>query len=325
MSFRTIFAAGCAVALCLAASTAQARKSDCDKACLEAIGDQYRAAYVKHDAKAAPFAKKVRFTENNVEMEFPDASWDTVTREVGPALTLSDPKTGNVGIYTSIMQNDTPGFLAIRLKVVRGQITEVEHMLSTKRNLSGPPTPIGDVTTFQHDPDLAQIIPPAERMPRDKLIAHANGYFSTLQNNTGEIRGTRFSPDATRHENGMKFAEIEKGFKSGRYAFNERVRDRDFFLVDEERGIVMARGFIDHKGVLDVYTLTDGTKTKSVFREPHSWAFLEMFKIKNDMITGVEATFIGAPYYMRSPWTKKPDPRYETLQQTLKGSAAPGS
>ena len=71
----------------------------------------------------------------------------------------------------------------------------------------------------------------------------------------------------------------------------------------------MARGFIDHKGVMDEYTLTDGTKTRSIFREPHSWALIEMFKVRNDMITGVQATFIGAPYYMRSPWTEKPDKR----------------
>ncbi len=293
-----------------AASTLAAHAaSSCDKACLEHTADLYRAAYLKHDPKLAPFAKKVRFTENNVEMEFPDASWDTVTQELGQALTLSDPTSSNAGIYMAIMQNDTPGFLAVRLKVEGGQITEVEHILSTKRNLSGPPTPIGDAQQFQHDPDLAQPVAAGERMSREKLISCANGYFSTLQNNTGEIRGTRFSPDATRYENGMKFAEIEKGFKLGRYRFNERVRDRDFFLVDEARGIVMARGFIDHKGVLDEYTLTDGTKTRSVFREPHTWSLIEMFKIKNDMITGVEATFIGAPYYIRSPWTRKPDPR----------------
>ena len=281
----------------------------CDKACLEGIGDKYRAAYVKHDPGLAPISKRVRFTENNVEMRFPDASWDTVTKEVGPALTLSDPRTGNVGIYTAIMQNDTPGFLAVRLKVARGEITEIEHILSTKRNLSGPPTPIGDVNEFKHDPDLAQSVPPGQRLSRERLIAHADGYFSTLQNNTGEIRGTRFSPDAIRYENGMKFPEIEKGFKSGRYRFNERVRDRDHFLVDEERGIVMSRAFIDHKGVLDTYTLTDGTPQRSIFREPHSWSLLEMFKIRNDMIVGVEATFIGAPYYIRSPWTRKPDQR----------------
>jgi len=232
-----------------------------------------------------------------------------VTQEVGPALTLSDTRTGNVGIYTTIIQNDTPGFLAVRLKVEGGRISEVEHIISTRRNLSSPPTPIGDIHEFKPDPDLSRVVPPTERLSRERLVAHANGYFSTLEHNTGEIRGTRFSPDATRYENGMKFPEIEKGFLSGRYRFNERVRDRDYFLVDEERQVVMARGFIDHKGVLDQYTLTDGTPTRSVFREPQSWSFLESFKIRNDMIVGVQATFIQAPYYMPSPWTKRPDPR----------------
>jgi hypothetical protein len=282
--------------------------SKCDKKCLEGIADQYRAAYLKHDPKLAPISKKVRFSENNVEMQFPDASWDTVTEEVGTPLTISDPKQGNVGIYTAIIQNDTPGFLAVRLKVERGQITEIEHILSTRRNLSSPPTPIGDVREFKRDPDLAAVVPPEQRGSRAVLLKHANGYFDTLQNNTGEIRGTTFAPDATRHENGLRFAEIEKGFKSGRYRFNERVRDRDCFILDEERSIAMCRGFIDHKGVLDEYTLTDGTPQKSVFREPHTWSFLEMFKVKDDRIVGVEATFVGAPYYIRSPFTKKPDP-----------------
>jgi hypothetical protein len=284
-------------------------KPDCDKACLEGIGDQYRAAYVKHDPKLAPIAKNVRFTENNVEMRFPDGTWDTVKVEVGPALTISDPTTGNVGIYTSIMQLDTPGFLAIRLKVEQGKITEIEHIVSTKRNLSAPPTPFGDVHEFKHDPDLARPVPAAERSSRAEMISLANGYFSTLEHNNGEIRGTRFAPDASRFENGKEFAQIEKGFKLGMYAFNNRVRDRDFFLVDEERGIVMSRAFIDHKGVMDTFKLTDGTEKRSIFREPQTWSVLEMFKIKKGMITGVEATFIGAPYYIRSPWTRHPDPR----------------
>jgi hypothetical protein len=295
------------IILALAANGSLAFASSCDKACLEKIAGDYRAAYLKHDRTLAPFARKVRFTENNVEMKFPDGSWDTVTKEVGPPLTLSDPKTGGVGIYTSILQNDTPGFLAVRLKVKDGRITEVEHMLSTRRNLSGPPTPIGDISTFRHEPGVPDAVPAAERSPRATVIALAMGYFDTLQKNDGEIRNTRFAPDAVRQENGLKFENIEQGFKSGRYRFNERVRDRDAFLVDEERGIVMCRGFIDHKGVLDEYTLTDGTKTRSVFREPHTWAFLEMFKVRNGMIVNVEATFIGAPYYQRSPWTRKPD------------------
>jgi hypothetical protein len=283
----------------------------CDHSCLEQIADAYRSAYLKHDPSLAPLSKSVRFTENNVEMSpFPDGSWDTVTEEVGPALTFSDPETGNIGIYTAIMQRDTPGFLAVRLKVEKGKITEIEHILSTKRNLSSPPTPFGEVRGAQnHDSDYTQIVPPGERSPRKQLEALANGYFSTLEHTNGEIRGTRFSADATRYENGLRFDKIEQGFKSGYYFFNNRVRDRDCLLVDEPRGIVMCRGFIDHKGVIDEYTLTDGEKKKSIFREPQTWAFLESFKIRNGMIVSVESTFVAAPYYMRSPWTRHPDRR----------------
>ncbi|HTV49934.1 MAG TPA: hypothetical protein VME21_02035 [Steroidobacteraceae bacterium] len=281
----------------------------CDKACLESIGERYRDAYVHHDPRRVPIAAHVRFTENNVEMAFPDGTWDSVTREPGPALVISDPQTGNVGIYTVILQNDTPGYLAVRLKVVNGEITEIEHMVSTRRNLSSPPTPFGDWQHFVHDPRLARTVPPANRVPRRELISLANGYFSTLQNNTGEIRGTRFAPDAIRQENGLKFTDIEKAFRRGVYRFNARVRDRDYFLVDEQRGLVMSRAFIDHKGILDAYTLTDGTPAHSPFHEPQSWSLLELFKIENGMITSVETTFSAAPYYMRSPWTLHPDPR----------------
>jgi hypothetical protein len=282
---------------------AQAAGASCDKACMEGIADRYRAAYVKHDPRGLPLAAKVRYTENGVVLKFPDGTWDTVTKEAGPALTLSDTKSGNVGIYTAIVQShDTEGYLAVRLKIQKGEITEIEHIVSTKRNLSSPPTPIGPHAEYQPDFNFMKTVDPARRLSRDKLIPFADGYFSTLQQNDGSIRGTAFSPDASRIENGKKFPEIEKGFKSGYYRFNERVRDRDFFLVDEERQVVMARGFIDHKGVMDEYTLTDGTKQKSVYREPHSWAFLEMFKVEDKRITAVQAVFLGAPYYMPPPW-----------------------
>jgi hypothetical protein len=280
-----------------------AKSQACGQSCLEKIAAQYRAAYLAHDRKRAPFAAQVRFTENNVEMPFPDGTWDTVTQEPGPALTLSDPQSGTVGIFTAIRQREVPGFLAVRLKVANGKITEVEQIISTRRNLSSPPTPIGDIAQYVHDPIIAQVTPREKRLSCQQLVAHANGYFDTLQHNNGEIRGTCFRHDATRRENGMLFADIGGGFRSGRYAFNNRVR-REIVLVDEERQVAMARGFIDHKGVLDDYLLTDGTKAKSVFQEPQSWAFLEMFKVQDGCIAAVVATFYQAPYYQRSPWTR---------------------
>jgi hypothetical protein len=283
----------------------QSPKEAAEHAALERFGDLYRAAYLKHDPSLAPIAKTVRFVENNVEMAFPDASWDTVTSEVGPALTFSDPVTGNVGIFTAVMQNDTPGFLAARLKVVEGKITEIEHMLSTRRGVSGPPTPFGEVTEMVHDPELSEILKPSERVSREEMIALADGYFSTLEHNTGELK-TKFGPNCHRVENGKEFPGAEDLFKLGVYRFNERVRDREYFLVDEERGLVMSRAFIDHKGILDYYTLNDGTERRSPFREAHTWSVLELFKVKNGALGPIEAVFIGVAYYLRSPWTKRP-------------------
>jgi hypothetical protein len=286
-------------------SAAGAERSGCDQKCLENIGDAYRAAYVKHDRTLAPFAAHVRFSENEVSLKFPDGSWDVVTQEVGPALTFSDPVTGGVGIYTAVMMREVPAFLAIRLKVENGKITQIEHLLSTKRAVSGPPTPFGDVMHLVHDPLLSEPLTASERRPRAELIRVADGYYDTLARNDGTLH-TGFSPKCHRIENGMETARngCDVAFRLGVYHFNERVR-REPVLVDEARGLVMFRGFIDHKGVMIDYKLTDGTMRKSPFAEPHTWSFLETFKVMNGVLGPVEADFIGSPYYTTSPWSKE--------------------
>jgi hypothetical protein len=301
------------------------RAADCDKACLEAIAAAYRAAYLRHDVTLAPFAPQVRYSENSAAMTFPDGTWDTVTAEVDTPLVLSDPVTGQIGIYTSILQRQTQGFLAVRLRVRDRHITEVEQVIATRRNVSGPPVPISDVLQYHRDPALRAPVPEDQRLSRAGIRQLADGYFSTLQYNTGVIRGTRFAPGAVRHENGVMWTDLEQGFKSGRYRYNNRVRDRDCFLVDEERGFTMCRGFIDHKGVLDEYTMTDGTRVRSNYQEPQSWGFLESFKVTRAGIVAVEATFSAVPYYLRSPWTKKPDPTYDASRFAATPAAAPAT
>src|SRR5665213_207575 len=174
--------------------------ADCDKSCLEEIAAAYRAAYLKHDVTLAPFARHVRYSENSAEMTFPDGTWDTVTQEVDTPLVLSDPATGQIGIYTSVLQRQTPGFLAVRLQVRDRHITEVEHVIATKRNVSAPPVPMGDVLQYHRDPALRATVPESRRLSRKAIKQLADGYFSTLQYNTGVIRGTRFATGAVRHE-----------------------------------------------------------------------------------------------------------------------------
>jgi hypothetical protein len=72
--------------------------------------------------------------------------------------------------------------------------------------------------------------------------------------------------------------------------------DGDGLAVRPWLCIVMARGFIDCEGVLDEKKQTDGTQVRAIYRESHTWALLEMFKMKNGAIADVKATFFGAPY-----------------------------
>jgi hypothetical protein len=94
----------------------------------------------------------------------------------------------------------------------------------------------------------------------------------------------------------------EQQFRMGNYRYDTRLRARRFLLVDEERGLVMASGFIDHAGYPHEYQLTDGTKVRSPVHRPHSFYLFELFKLKDGSIEQIEANFITVPYNMPSPW-----------------------
>jgi hypothetical protein len=156
-------------------------------------------------------------------------------------------------------------------------------------------------------------VPLESRSTRAEMIALADGYFSTLEKNDGTIR-TKFHPDCNRFENGAQttnnpdfFVPVahlpcEEQFLRGNYRYDDRLRGRRFPLVDEDKGIVLAHGFIDHCGILGEYKLTDGTEATSPIRRPHTFYLSEAFKISGGTITGIEADFITVPYHMKSPW-----------------------
>jgi hypothetical protein len=93
-------------------------------------------------------------------------------------------------------------------------------------------------------------------------------------------------------------------FKLGNYRYDDRVRDRRYPLIDEERGLVMAGAFIDHAGRLGTFTLTDGRVVQSSVKIPSTLCLLELFKIRDGKIQQIEAIFIGVPYNMPSPWVQ---------------------
>jgi len=285
----------------------------CDRACLEGFVDRFLQALAARDPTRVAWSKGAIFTENNVRLEIGDGLWGTADG-LGSArqgLKLTDPASGEAGYFGIVMERGEPIYLAVRLKVVDNRVAEAE-ILANRKSETGAR---GNPELLEHDPSFLEALPEAQRLSRQRLIELANGYFSTLERNDGRLF-TDFDAACQRRENGVLTASDPQSsdplrrmdcgaqLKMGFFRFDDRVRERDFPLVDEQRGIVFARGFIDHAGRLDRYPLADGTIRESRVKAPHSWHFLEAFKIEGGRIRRVESMFIYVPYGMPSPWTR---------------------
>lgn len=289
---------------------ALASPTACDHACLYKVLDRYLGALKAHDPSKAPFAPNARTSENNVMLAPGDGMWGTLTSLGGYDFRFADPKTGGVGFYGVVDESGTSSPFALRLKVQGGRITEAETVVARPQDAGVP------FVTAKLDPipALDEVLPAADRTPRARMIALADGYFSTLERNDGTLH-TAFADDCDRREDGFKttnnpnqtiIAYMAKGcaaqFKLGIYRYDDRLRARRYMLVDEEKGLVMAAGFIDHAGRLGPYRLTDGTPNTPVYRRPHSFCLLETFRIVDGKISRVETVFTSVPYRMPSPW-----------------------
>ena len=282
--------------------------ASCDRACLYGYMDKYLAALRAKNPKGLPLAANVFNTENNVAMKVGDGMWNTLSSLDKYDLRLADPKTGGVGFYGAVDEAGTLSPFGVRLKIVNGKITEIETVVSRPQD-AGVPFVNGHLT-----PKAEFAEPPGPHQDRAKLISVADGYFSTLQRNDGTLH-TEFADTCNRSENGMqttnnaaakaKYPNMWMGcaqqFKLGIYRYDDELRARRYPLVDEERGMVMATGFIDHSGRIGTYKLTDGSTQTSSYRRPHSFYLLETFKIKAGKIARIEAVFTTVPYKMPYP------------------------
>jgi hypothetical protein len=262
-----------------------------------------------HDPSRLGWAANALHTENNVALEPGDGLWQTVTG-IGPYdLRFADVETGQVALFTTVDETGDRSGACIRLGLHGDSIAEVETLVVRQKDEALVfPDP-----KFERKPVMEALVPDGARASRADMVALADGYFSTLEKNDGTIR-TRFHPSCNRIENGVQttnnpdfFVPVahlpcEEQFAQGNYRYDDRLRGRRFPLVDEERGIVLAHGFIDHCGKLGEYELTDGTLVTSPIRRPHTFYLSEAFKIRDHVIEQIEANFITVPYHMPSPW-----------------------
>jgi hypothetical protein len=315
-----VFASGSPNGASAAGASPAAKAGDCDRACLNGFVDQYMSAVAAHDPSKLPHAATVRYTENNVEMKLGEGLWQTSDGWGTYKVYVDDPQTGQVG-FLGVSNEDTHlSVFAARLKVVEHKVTEIEVIVARQDRpgpqgagpLAGGPENLKDKPLFSEDE------PASERVSRDKLVALADGYFSTIQQNTGKLF-TTFDPDCQRMENGSITANnpdpkagavqrmgCQAQLETGMLKMVTRCRDRRY-LVDEQRQMVFAATFFDHNGTVRKNTLVDGTvrTVGAPFDRPYTFLIFELFKIKDGKIRQIEAVLDTVPYYMPSPWVKE--------------------
>lgn len=300
----------------IAVAAPMAPSPTCDRACLYQVLDSYLGALRARNPEQVAWAARVRNTENNVELRIGDGLWGTISGLDAYEMRFADPASGTVAIFGVVEETTTKAPYATRLKVIDRSVAEVETIVVRPQDAGIPFVTPEVIDGIKALPIWREVVPERLRTPRQKMIDVANGYFETLQRNDGTLH-TEFTDDCNRREDGVQSTNVvsdsldsiskygcAEQFRLGQYRYDDRLRDRRFLAVDEELGIVLAGGFIDHAGRIGDFKLTDGTTKTSMFRRPHSFVLLEAFKIHSGKIRQVEAVFITVPYNMPSPWDR---------------------
>jgi hypothetical protein len=336
---------GISLAGVLSAQSATGKGGACDRACLEALVDQYLDAMTAHDPKLAPLAKNVKFTEDGQKLVIPDGLWNSMVGKGTYRLFVDDPQAGSVAFMGTIKEEGrTAGepigsVIALRLKVVNRQITEAEALVVRNPDTAARLEKLGTPNHL-----FLEAVPEAQRMSRADLVKTANMYFSGMQQNDGK-GNYPFTDDCNRIENGMQTtnAPLKDGqtkpdpatatnysaawgckeqFQSGLLHFVTRIRDRRYVAVDQERGLVFSFAFFDHSaGKTRHFETPNGREVVGGPSQPWTWEIAEMFKVENGKLHQIEAVLQRSPYGMTSGWSTWED----GMTDRARDVAMPGS
>ncbi len=328
MSRRYWFAVATALVLATSASAAPIGSGvapACDRACMTGIVDRYLAAVVRHDPAGLPLNRDVKFTENGARIKVgSEGLWVAASEApTGFRIYAIDVGAGQAGFYGVMKERDKALIIALRLKVVNGQITEIEHVLA--RNLR--PDAVKNLANPR--PEFVTALPTANRLPRQQMVNIADSYFEAIEHADGKL--APFADDCVRRENGGQTTHNAKpvpwpvplGSKQADEAmaylgtlscsdqldthvmdFITRLWPRRHEIVDQELGIVFSFPMFQHRGgsgTIRIYNVP-GTDSLPLGGSSSSMQAAELFKIDHGRIAAVEAMGASLPYGTRSGW-----------------------
>ncbi|MET0291783.1 MAG: hypothetical protein ABW136_05405 [Steroidobacteraceae bacterium] len=308
-----------------AASPASAVAPPCDRSCLTGLVDRYLAALVRHDPTGLPLNRDVKFTENAARLTVgKEGLWIAASEApTGFRIVAADVGAGQVGLYGVMKERAKPLIIALRLKVVNGQITEIEHVLA--RNLR----PAVVEMLAKPRPEFVTPLPAANRLPRHQMVNIADSYFEAIEHADGKL--APFADDCVRRENGQQTTKnptpvpwpVPLGSKQADDAmafigtlscsdqFDTHVMDfitrlwpRRHEIVDEELGLVYSFPMFQHKGGTGSIKIKNvpGVDSLPLGGSSSNLQAGEIFKIDRGRIAAVEAMGTQLPYGTKSGW-----------------------
>jgi hypothetical protein len=203
----------------------------CDRACLLAVMQGYIDALIANDPSQLSVAATLRYTENGVESKLGETVWKTATALMPEArLDFADPVEGQVASQFVFNEGSTPVIYQVRLKVVSGEITEIESMAVRR---AGAANGFFNPAAMKPEPVFLQEIDASARMSREELVQVTDLYLDYLE---GDKRGRDlpFDDGCKRYENGQITASGLSSFNIQSWSFDVT---RRILVIDEEAGI----------------------------------------------------------------------------------------
>jgi len=228
---------------------AAAAAPSCDRECLRSQVTQLLWSLVKHDSARVPVAATVRITEDAVEKPLKDvALFRSVTALRGFRQDFIDERAGVVGAHVMVEESGAPVMLAVRLKVVGNQLSEIE-LVATRSRSDGL---IFNIDGLKAASAMMNYAPRPEQLnTREQALQIALKYPEGLARaETFAAVNAPFTAEAYRYENGQIMAGPDCKFAPG--CENIATQPLTIFkrlgaplvrvvLVDERMGIVWLR------------------------------------------------------------------------------------
>ena len=340
MKYQKITLALCALFFVTTTAGSLQAAQTCDRECLVTMAKNYIAALVKHDTKAVPFDKDVKFTENTVILPLGEGLW--VTASAGPTdfqVYAADPVTQQVAALVAMKENSNADvLLGLRLALRRGKIAEAEHHAVRDAGLLSMPN------LQKPRPGLVEDISAAERTPRDQMLDIGLSYYDALADDDGSL--SPFADDCERRENGgvsvggrrpeskpeskpkmepkPKPVELNPGaggdpemmklgmaiasapntcagqLTAGVFSYISEIRNRRLLVIDEQKGLAVGFSNLCHDSKLKTAKI-NGVEMPS-YQGVFNMPAMHIFKIRSGKIHEIEATGLVLPYGIKTGW-----------------------